>query len=139
MAELKTKQTDQSVEEFLNSITNEKRKQDAFIILNLMKKVTNLEPKMWGSSMVGFGKYTYKYESGWDGESFRIGFSPRKQNLTIYIYPGFDRYEDLMKKLGKYKTGKACLYINKIEDVDLAVLEELIRESLNHMNNSFPS
>jgi hypothetical protein len=139
MAELKTKQTDDSVEDFLNSIPNEKKRQDSYTILQLMKEVTGLEPKMWGSSIVGFGSYHYKYASGREGDAALTGFSPRKQNLTIYITPGFERYEALLERLGKFKTSKACLYIDKIEDVDLPTLKELVRASVETMKEHYPS
>jgi hypothetical protein len=131
-AKLKTAQTDQSVEEFLNGISDEKKRQDCYTLLRLMKQVTRAKPKMWGSSIVGLGSYHYKYASGREGDWFLTGFSPRKQNLTLYIMPGFDRYGELLKRLGKHKTGKACLYINKIEDVDLSALRELVKESVAH-------
>jgi hypothetical protein len=132
MAELKTKQTDQSVAAFLNSLPDEKQRQDAFTVLELMKQVTQAEPKMWGSSIIGLGDHHYKYESGREGDWFLTGFSPRKQNLTLYISGGFDQYEDLLKKLGKYKTGKSCLYIKKLSDIDLPTLKELVKQSVEH-------
>lgn len=115
MAELKTKRTKKSVDRFLKGVTNEKRRQDSFAILELMKKVTKAEPEMWGDSIIGFGSVHYKYASGREGDWFLTGFSPRKGSLTLYITPGFSRYGALLKKLGKHKTGKSCLYINKIE------------------------
>jgi hypothetical protein len=136
MAELKTKQNDQSVEAFLNSVTDEKKRQDSLTILNLMEEVTGAEPKMWGASIVGFGNYHYTYASGREGDWFLAGFSPRKQNLTLYIMAGFEQYDSLMNKLGKYKTGKSCLYIKKIEDIDLETLRELVRQSVDHMVKS---
>lgn len=135
MAELKTKPNKLSVEKFLNSVKDEKKKADSFKVLELMKKITKEEPVMWGPSIVGFGKYHYKYASGREGEFFVTGFSPRKQNLTLYIMSGFKKYDGLMKKLGKYKTGSSCLYINKLEDVDLKVLKSLITESVKYMKN----
>lgn len=138
MAELKTQPTDASVEDFLNSIHDEKKRQDSFTILELMREVTQTEPKLWGASLVGFGRYHYRYASGHAGDSFLTGFSPRKQNLTLYIMAGFDQYAELLAKLGKYKTGKACLYIKKIEDVDLEVLKELIERSVEHMARTYP-
>lgn len=131
--ELKTKVNDGDVLKFLNSVENDKRKEDALVILDIMKKKTGEEAKMWGKSIVGFGSYSYKYASGHEGEWMAIGFSPRKQSLTLYIMPGFERYDELMKNLGKYKTGKSCLYINKLEDVNLKILEELISASYEHM------
>lgn len=101
-----------------------------------MKQVTGEEPEMWGDSIVGFGSYHYKYESGREGDWFVTGFSPRKQNLTLYIMSGFDEYDNLISRLGKYKTGKSCLYIKKIDDVDQDVLQELVKKSVEHMEES---
>jgi len=133
MAELKTKVNKASVENFLKKVTDVKKREDCFIILEMMKKITKEEPKMWGPSIVGFGKYHYKYESGREGDFFISGFSPRKQNLTIYIMPGFNKYQELMKKLGKYKNSISCLYIKKLEDIDLKILEKLVLESFKYM------
>ena len=130
MAELKTQKNKASVAEFLNGVENEKRRKDSKAVLKMMKEITGEKPTMWGPSIVGFGDYEYKYPSGQQGKWFKVGFSPRKTALTLYIMTGFDRYEELMKKLGKYKTGKSCLYINKLEDVDSDVLRELIDESV---------
>ena len=101
-----------------------------------MKEVTGEEPKMWGDSIVGFGLYHYKYSNGKDTSWFLAGFSPRKQNLTLYIMSGFDQYDDLLSRLGKHSTGKSCLYIKKIEDVDLDVLKELVKQSITHLKNT---
>lgn len=136
MASNKTVETDHSVEEFLNQVSEEKKRRDSFVILELMKQVTGLEPKMWGDSMVGFGSYHYKYASGREGDYFLVGFSPRKQNLTLYIMAGFEAYEELLKNLGRFKTGKSCLYINRIEDIDLAVLRKLVEQSVEHMRKA---
>jgi hypothetical protein len=136
MPELKTQKNDASVEAFLESVENEKKREDSKAILELMQEVTGDEPAMWGTSIVGFGSYTYQYADGRTNAWFQTGFSPRKQNLTLYIMPGFDRYDDLLEKLGKYKTGKSCLYINKLEDVDLKVLKELVKESVEVMASS---
>lgn len=133
MAELKTQPNAASVEDFLNTVPDEEKRADAFAVLKLMKQVTKAKPKMWGSSIVGFGEYHYTYESGREGDWFLTGFSPRKQSLTLYIMSGFARYDSLMKKLGKYKTGKSCLYIKKLEDIDLVILKELITQSVNHV------
>lgn len=135
MAELKTKKTNASVVAFLNRVENVIRKKDAFTILELMKKVTNSEPNMWGPAIIGFGSYHYKYASGREGDWFVAGFSPRKQSLTLYIMTGFSRYNEIMSRLGKFKTGKSCLYINKLEDIDLEVLEELIEASVNYLKS----
>jgi hypothetical protein len=133
MAQLKTQKNDASVEEFLDSVANERKRQDSYAILELMQDVTGEEPAMWGTSIVGFGSYHYKYASGRENEWFLVGFSPRKQNLTLYIMSGFDDYESLLADLGKYKTGKSCLYINKLEDVDQSTLRELVEKSVTHM------
>jgi hypothetical protein len=138
MAELKTKPTDQDVDRFLNQINDEKKRQDSYKILELMREVTSLAPQMWGDSIIGFGSYHYQYKSGHEGDSFLTGFSPRKQNLTLYIMSGFEGYDGLMKKLGKFTTGKACLYIKKLEDVDTDVLRELVKQSVKHMVASNP-
>ena len=135
MAELKTKKNDGSVLDFLNSVENPKRKADAFEILKLMEDVTGEDAVMWGKSLVGFGSYDYKYASGKEGSWFLTGFSPRKQSMTLYIMPGFERYDDMLSNLGKYKTGKSCLYVNKLEDVDIGVLRELVKQSADHMRN----
>jgi hypothetical protein len=126
MAELKTKQNKASVEAFIKAIPDEKRRRDCLVILELFKKATKEEPSMWGDSIVGFGNYHYKYASGREGDWFLSGFSPRKQNMTLYSMMGFEKNADLMQKLGKYKTGKGCLYINKLEDIDLEILKKLI-------------
>ena len=126
MAELKTKQNKASVEAFIKAIPDEKRRRDCLVILELFKKATKEEPSMWGDNIVGFGNYHYKYASGREGDWFLSGFSPRKQNMTLYSMMGFEKNADLMQKLGKYKTGKGCLYINKLEDIDLEILKKLI-------------
>ncbi|MCA9917078.1 MAG: DUF1801 domain-containing protein [Anaerolineales bacterium] len=136
MAELKTQKNDGDVEVYLNSIEHEKRRTDSFKVLELMKEVTGEEAKMWGDSIIGFGSYHYKYASGREADWFLTGFAPRKQSLTLYIMSGFDEYDGLMAKLGKFKTGKACLYINKLEDVDPHVLRELVQKSAEHMAKS---
>jgi hypothetical protein len=129
MAELKTKATGASVDEFLQGVPEEKRRADCYQILEMMKKATKAEPKMWGPAIIGFGDYHYKSEkTGRGGDWFITGFSPRKQNLTLYIMGGWD--SETLKKLGKYKMGKGCLYINKLEDVDKKVLNELVTKSV---------
>ncbi|MFY9611012.1 MAG: DUF1801 domain-containing protein [Blastocatellia bacterium] len=130
MAELKTRKNAASVEKFLNNIADEQRRKDCFRLLEMMNAETKAEPAMWGTSIVGFGRYQYKYESGRELEWFLTGFSPRKQDLTLYIMGGLERYPALMKKLGKHKTGKSCLYIKKLDDVDLPTLKELIKKSV---------
>ena|SRR5687768_11481284 len=133
MAENKTTPNDQSVEQFLNAIEDERKRKDSFTIVELMKQITGMEPTMWGSSIIGFGSYHYKYESGREGDSVLAGFSPRKQNLTIYNMGGFEQSDDLLKKLGKHTTGKGCLYIKRLDDIDLPTLKRLIEESVKNV------
>ena len=133
MAETKTKQNELNVDEFIGEIVDEKRRRDCLTVLELMKKVTAQEPKMWGAGIIGFGGHQYKYESGREGEWFLTGFSPRKRNLTLYIMSGFTRYDELLAKLGKHKTGKSCLYIDNLDDVNLQVLEEMIENSVGNV------
>lgn len=130
MAENKTKETDASVETFLNQIEDEQRRADCKAVAKLMQQATQFKPKLWGSSIIGFGSYHYKYESGREGDSCLVGFSPRKQNIVLYITGGFDNYEALLKKLGKYKMGKACIYLNRLSDIDPTVLKDLVKESV---------
>ncbi|MEM6699472.1 MAG: DUF1801 domain-containing protein [Bacteroidota bacterium] len=137
MAEVKTKRNDGDVIAFLNSVENGKRRTDSLRMLEIMKELTGASPEMWGGSIIGFDSYHYVYASGKEGDWPIVGFSPRKQNLTLYIMTGFDRYEELMQKLGKYKTGKSCLYIKRLEDVEEEVLKELIRESVDYMRTEY--
>ena len=130
MAELKTKKTELSVDAFLKIIPETQRRKDAFIILELMEKATKARGKLWGTSIIGFGDRHLKYESGRELDWFVMGFSPRKQNLTLYITGTVEKQQSLLKKLGKHKTGKGCLYINKLEEVDMAVLKEIINKGL---------
>lgn len=134
MAAIKTQPTKASVEKFLQGIKEEQKQQDAFALLELMKKATKAEAIMWGDSIVGFGVYHYKSErSRQEGEWFFTGFSPRKQNLTVYLMPGVGHYKDLLAKLGKCKTGGSCLYINKLADVDTKVLKEMVATAYKNM------
>ena len=132
MAEMKTKPTGEDVVQFLNAIVDEKKRQDSFTLIEIMREVTQEEPKLWASSMVGFGAHHYKYESGREGDTFLIGFAPRKGELTLYGLRAAEDAEQLLEKLGKFKTGKGCLYIKRIEDIDLATLRQLIRQSFEH-------
>jgi hypothetical protein len=139
MAEQKTKPTEQSVESFLDKVPDEQVRDDCFALVKLMKKVTGFPPKMWGAAIVGFGKYHYKYESGHEGDICLAGFSPRKQNITLYVMPGFaGESSDLLKKLGKHKAGKGCLYIKRLEDVDTGVLEKLVKQSVDYLKKTYP-
>lgn len=136
-AQNKTQKTDQDVREYLHTVENEQRREDSLKVLEIMEELTGMKAEMWGTSIVGFGDYHYKYESGREGEMFKVGFSPRKTSLTLYIMPGFGRYSELMERLGKYKTGKSCLYVKKLEDVDEEVLKELIVESVAYMSDKY--
>ncbi|HUP48477.1 MAG TPA: DUF1801 domain-containing protein [Thermoanaerobaculia bacterium] len=137
MAELKTKPTESSVEAFLGSIADEARRKDCLAVAAMMKRVTGSQPKMWGNGIVGFGEYHYVYDSGREGDWFLAGFSPRKNDLTLYIMSGFEGSGDLMKRLGKYKTGKSCLYVKKLADIDAAALEELIAASVRQVTERY--
>ena len=136
MAENKTQATSNSVNEFLDKVEDAQRKQDCYTVSALMQEITGEPPVLWGPSIVGFDKYHYKYASGHEGDFMITGFSPRKQNLTLYIMAGFSKYDELMSKLGKYKTGKSCLYIKSLKDIDMVVLKELITESVNYMRTT---
>lgn len=133
MSELKTKAAKASVDKFLRSIKDEQMRADCIRIAELMQKVTKAEPKMWGASIVGFGDYHYKYASGREGDWFLSGFSPRKQAITLYLMSGFDEFADPLAKLGKYSTGKGCLYLKRLADGDIKVLKELIARSVKKM------
>lgn len=137
MAENKTRATIASVTEFINSIEDRQKRADARKVAAIMRRVTGKRAKMWGSSIVGYGTYHYKYESGREGDFMITGFSPRKQALTVYIVAGFRRFDTLMGKLGKYRTGKSCLYINRLSDVDEKVLEKLIDRSVKYMRKNY--
>jgi hypothetical protein len=133
MAEAKTKPTTVSLDEFLAKSVDPARHEDCRVIAAMMKKATGEEAVMWGASIVGFGRYKYKYESGREGEWMLVGFSPRKGDLALYIMPGFERYEALLAKLGEHKTGKSCLYVKSLAGIDLAVLKTLIEDSVRAM------
>jgi len=136
MVELKTKKTVASVQAFIRR-TDAKRHDDCQTVLEIMSKATGEKPVMWGTSIIGFGTYDYKYASGREGSGPVVGFSPRKQNLTLYIMAGFSDYESLLARLGKHKTGKSCLYINKLADVDLKVLAKLVEKSVKYMRKTY--
>lgn len=130
MSTIKTLVNDDSVSDFLDKLTDETKRQDSFTLLDIYSKVTGEKAKMWGSSIIGFGKYHYKSErSTQEGDWPLAGFSPRKQNLTLYVMPGFNDFGDLLSKLGKHKVSVGCLYINKLADVDMKVLEAIVKKS----------
>jgi hypothetical protein len=137
MAELKTKATAESVSVFLNSIEDKKKRADCRVIAKMMREATGNKAKMWGSSIVGFGSYDYKYASGRQGSWHLVGFSPRAGNITLYIMPGFSKFDKLMNTLGKYKTGKSCLYIQSLDDVDQKKLKALIEGSVKLMKRRY--
>lgn len=137
MAELKTQKNDASVKAYLDAITDEQRRSDCYTIHEIMQHITGYPGSMWGDSIVGYGSYHYKYESGREGDWMLVGFSNRKQSISLYIMSGFSRYDDLLKKIGKHKTGKACLYINQLNDIDLDVLKEMISGSVNYMKDKY--
>ena len=137
MYELKTKENSASVAAFLGAIEDKQQHADAKKISAMMRAATGCNAKMWGTAIVGFGSYRYKYASGHQREAPLVGFSPRKQNLSLYIMPGFSRFDAMLAKLGKYKTGKSCLYIKRLADVDERVLEQLITESVKDMRGKY--
>ncbi|WP_425392529.1 DUF1801 domain-containing protein [Ekhidna sp.] len=137
MSELKTQPSNQSVEAFIDSVEPEWKRNDARELLRLMKRITEMEPVMWGNSLIGFGKYHYKYKSGREGDWFLAGFSPRKQNMSVYIMGGFENQEDLLEKLGKYKKSVGCLYFKKLDDIDLDILEKMILRSIETVNKRY--
>jgi hypothetical protein len=134
----KTQATKASVAAFIDAVADPEQRKDAKTIAALMQKHTGEKPAMWGPSIIGFGKYAYKYDSGREGEMCRIGFSPRKGQTVLYIINGYEDAADLMAKLGKFKTGKSCLYVKKLSDVDMTVLEQLVLRSLKYMNEKYP-
>lgn len=138
MAELKTKENNASVKKFLNSIEDETKRKDCFDIVEIMEKESKEEAKMWGTSIIGFGNYHYKYASGHEGDMCIVGFSPRKQNISLYLCGPLAEQKDLLEKLGKHKTGKSCLYIKKLGDIDSEILRKIIKESIVTMKSRFP-
>jgi hypothetical protein len=139
MAELKTTKTTASVAAFIRAIPDANMRADCRTVAALMEKITQAKPKMWGASIVGFGTYHYTYASGREGDWPICGFSPRKAALTLYIMAGFDQYDSLMARLGRFKTGKSCLYVKRLSDVDSRVLEALIKASVAHMRRTYPT
>lgn len=129
---LKTQRTKASVGAFLDKVADERRRKDAKTVSALMQDVTGEKPALWGTSIVGFGSYHYKYASGQEGDWMLVGFSPRKDNLTLYVMPGFEGYKDLMGKLGKYKQGVSCIYVKSLDDIHLPTLKTLVRQSVKH-------
>ncbi len=139
MAKNKTEPTNASVERFIRTFANSEQKQkDSYELIDLMKKVSGHEPKMWGPSIIGFGSYHYKYASGHEGDAPIIGFSPRKAAISLYVYTGLDEHEHLLEGLGKYKIGKVCIYVNKLSDIDRQKLIRLMKESIRYIKTKYP-
>ena len=136
MAANKTTETEVSVTDFINAVADETKRNDSFQIIELMKNQTGFEPKMWGPSIVGFGSYHYKYESGHEGDAPLVAFSPRKSEFSLYI-ANFDGKEELLKKFGKHKTAKACVYIKKVEDINIDILKKMITGSIKHFQEKY--
>lgn len=137
MSDVKTTQTDQDVDQFIAGVADEQQREDSKTLIGMFSSITGEPPRMWGSSIVGFGSYHYVYDSGREGDWPIIGFSPRARNLSLYIMPGFSNYQALMKRLGKYKTGKSCLYVNRLSDVNLDVLQQLAEQSVADMKKKY--
>ena len=139
MAKNKTTETENSVDDYLDNIPDEKRRQDCSAIIELIRDETRLEPKMWGTGIVGFGSYHYKYESGHEGDAPLTGLASRSNAITLYLTSDFDQKDELLKKLGKCKTSKACIYIKKIEDINISVLRKMINTSIQSIREKYPS
>lgn len=138
MAEIKTKPTAVAVDDFIDGVEPAQRREDARTVCAMMERLTGEPPRMWGPTIIGFGEYHYKYDSGHEGDMCRMGFSPRRPALVVYLVPGLARNEQLLARLGKHSMGKSCLYIKRLSDVDMDVLEELARASLDHMDERYP-
>ncbi|PLR66449.1 DUF1801 domain-containing protein [Bacillus sp. UMB0893] len=137
--ELKTKQTDNSVIEFIEAVDHPKKREDAYQLLDIFTETTGYEAKMWGPSIIGFGSYHYKYATGHEGDAPLVGFSPRKAKISLYFAPGETKREELLKEFGKHTNGKACVYINKVADIDVEVLKKLIQESVTFLQEMYPA
>jgi hypothetical protein len=136
MAELKTKVNDASVGKFLDGIEDEQMRRDCLTLVDIMGKATKSEPRMWGANIVGFGSYHYKYASGREGDWMLTAFAPRKQNLTLYVMPGFSGRDELMAKLGKHSCGKSCIYVKRLSDLHLPTLKKLVTDSVKHLHKA---
>jgi len=134
----KTQATETSVEDYIAQLEHPKRRRDSYTLIEIMKRLTGEEPKLWGPSIIGFGQYHYKYDSGREGDFMRTGFAPRKANMVIYIMPGYRDYGEQLARMGKHKIGKSCLYLTDLEKIDINVLEEIIADSLKYMREKYP-
>ncbi len=139
MAKIKTTETSKSVTDFINSVGNEIKRKDSFQIIEIMQKQTGFEPKMWGPSIIGFGNYHYKYDSGHEGDMPLAGFSPRSTAIVFYIAENFENRNELLQSLGKHKTGKVCVYIKRLDDINIPVLKKLISNSVKHIQSRYPN
>jgi hypothetical protein len=139
MAKNKTTETTYNVTHFINTVEDERKRNDAFELLKIIQEVTRFEPKMWGTAIIGFGSYHYKYASGHEGDAPLVGFSPRKDAISVYLYSSFENKDILLSKFGKYKTGKGCIYIKKLADIDLEILKQMISTSVNELQKLYPS
>jgi len=139
MAENKTKPTNASVLDFITQIESEQKRKDTQALIELFEKITGAKAVLWGPSIIGFGQYHYKYESGREGDFMLVGFSPRKANFSLYIMAGFSKYDHYLEKLGKFKTSKACLYIKRLSDIDFSVLSDLVEDSVQTMRKKYPN
>ena len=135
--ENKTKPTSESVEEFIHSVENEQKRKDSFELIERMKKVSGKEPYMWGPSIIGFGNYHYKYASGHEGDAPLVGFSPRKSAISLYVFTGLNEHEHLLEDLGKFTMGKACIYVKKLSDIDLNVLDKIMKETIKFLEKTY--
>ncbi|QTH45582.1 DUF1801 domain-containing protein [Cohnella sp. LGH] len=138
MYEQKTKETENSVIEFIESVDHPKKREDGYKLLDIFAETTGYPGKMWGPSIIGFGSYHYKYATGHEGDAPLVGFSPRKAKISLYFAPGDSQREELLQKLGKHTTGKACVYINKLDDIDIETLKTLIRQSVDFLKVTYP-
>ncbi|MGD6833005.1 DUF1801 domain-containing protein [Sutcliffiella halmapala] len=139
MYELKTKENDRSVVEFIENVENPTKREDAYKLLDIFTETTGFQAKMWGPSIIGFGSYHYKYPTGHEGDAPLVGFSPRKAKISLYFATGDSKREELLENFGKHTTGKACVYINKLADVDVAVLKRLIEQSVRFLQDTYPN
>lgn len=135
--ENKTKPTEESVTEFVNSVENEQKRKDSFELIQHMRQITGKEPKMWGPSIIGFGSYHYKYDSGHEGDAPLCGFSPRKSAISLYVFTGAEKHKHLLEGLGKFTMGKACIYVKKLSDIDLNVMENIINETTEFLKEKY--
>lgn len=139
MYELKTKETENSVIEFIEAVENTKKREDAYKLLDIFTETSGFPAKMWGPSIIGFGSYHYKYETGHEGDAPLVGFSPRKAKISLYFATGDKKREELLETFGKHTSGKACVYINKVSDIDVDVLKDLINQSITFLQKIYPN